>query len=370
VSAATLNVALGARSYPIEIGTGLIARAGALLRPHLPGPRVIVVSDRHVAAAGWTTRLAAGLDAGGIGHATVLVEPGEASKGWAGLQHVVESILAQRPDRKTAVVALGGGVIGDLAGFAAAVTLRGLPFVQIPTSLLAQVDSSVGGKTGINSALGKNLIGAFHQPRAVLIDTATLATLPPRELRAGYAEIVKHGLIADAELLAWLEARGTALLAGDDAAAQHAIRRSCEIKAAVVERDEHETLGLRATLNFGHTFGHAYEALCGYSDRLLHGEAVALGLVQATELSVRLGLLDPAATGRVRDHLAASGLAVDPTRVRAEGFPAEAMLAAMGRDKKAEGGTLAFVLLRRVGEAFLSRTVPLEVVRPLLDSPA
>jgi 3-dehydroquinate synthase len=370
MSVRTVRVELGTRGYPIRIGPGLIDRAGAELLPILGAGRSVVVSDTNLAQAGWVERLVRALDAAGIAARTVIIEPGEGRKSWAGLERVVAGILGGGADRRTAVVALGGGVIGDLAGFAAAITLRGLPFVQVPTSLLAQVDSSVGGKTGINAPQGKNLVGAFHQPVAVLADTDALATLPAREIRAGYAEIAKHGLLADERFFAWLEQHGPALVAGDVEARVHAVVRSCEIKAAVVAADEFETTGQRATLNLGHTFAHAYEALTGYSDRLLHGEAVALGLVQATELSVRMRFLPADATARVRAHLAACGLRTRPTEVDPAGFAADAMLAAMAKDKKAVAGRLAFVLLRRLGEAFLSRDVPEPLVRALLDAPA
>ncbi|MCB1991549.1 MAG: 3-dehydroquinate synthase, partial [Geminicoccaceae bacterium] len=256
-----LEVALGDRAYPIHIGGGLLDRAGEILGPLLPAPRAVLVTDSHVAATAHADRLEGSLRTAGIAVQRIVVPPGEGSKSFERLSWLVERILVGGVDRKTALVALGGGVIGDLAGFAAAITLRGLPFVQVPTSLLAQVDSSVGGKTGINTPQGKNLVGAFHQPLAVLIDVDTLNDLPERELRAGYAEIIKHGAIADAAYFAWLERHAAAMLAGDQALRVEAIRRSVEIKAAVVARDERETSGERALLNFGHTFGHAYEAV-------------------------------------------------------------------------------------------------------------
>ncbi len=264
------------------------------------------------------------------------------------------------------IVAFGGGVIGDLAGFCAAILLRGIPYVQVPTSLLAQVDSAVGGKTGVNARHGKNLIGAFHQPRLVLADTDVLATLPPRELRAGYAEVVKYGLIDQPDFFAWLECHGAALLAGDAAAQQHAIVTSCAAKAAIVAADEREA-ERRVLLNLGHTFAHAYEALAGYGELLLHGEAVALGMVQAFALSARLGLCPPADVARLRAHLAAVGLPTDPRAVRPGGFEAGAMLAAMGRDKKVAAGKIRFVLARGIGAAFVSDQVPFEVLRDVLD---
>ncbi len=353
----TINVALGDRAYPIHIGGGLLDRAGEILPPLLPAPRAVLVTDSHVAATAHADRLEGALKAADIAVQRIVVTPGESSKSFERLAWLVERILIGGVDRKTSLIALGGGVIGDLAGFAAAITLRGLPFVQVPTSLLAQVDSSVGGKTGINTPQGKNLVGAFHQPLAVLIDVDTLNDLPERELRAGYAEIIKHGAITDAAYFAWLERHAAAMLAGDQALRIEAIRRSVEIKAAVVARDERETSGERALLNFGHTFGHAYEALAGYGDRLLHGEAVAIGMVKAARLSTLLGHAPAAAAERLEGHLATLGIATSPRRIRNEGFAVDALLAAMGRDKKAEGGTVRFVLWRDVGEAFLTATV-------------
>ncbi len=355
--AASLEVALGDRAYPIHIGGGLLDRAGDLLAPLLPAPRAFVVTDSHVAMTPHLERLERALEAAGIGVRRIVVVPGESSKSFERLEWLVGQVLAAGVDRKSTLVALGGGVIGDLAGFAAAITLRGLPFVQVPTSLLAQVDSSVGGKTGINTSHGKNLVGAFHQPLAVLIDVDTLGDLPERELRAGYAEIIKHGAIADAAYFAWLERHAAAMLAGDRTLRIEAIRRSVEIKAAVVARDERETSGLRALLNFGHTFGHAYEALTGYSDRLLHGEAVALGMVKAARLSTLLGHAPAEAARRLEAHLAELGIATSPRRIRNEGFAVPALLEAMGRDKKAEAGRLRFVLWRGVGDAFIAADI-------------
>jgi 3-dehydroquinate synthase len=352
-----LEVALGDRAYPIHIGGGLLDRAGEILGPLLPAPRAVLVTDSHVAATAHADRLEGSLRTAGIAVQRIVVPPGEGSKSFERLAWLVERILLGGVDRKTALVALGGGVIGDLAGFAAAITLRGLPFVQVPTSLLAQVDSSVGGKTGINTPQGKNLVGAFHQPLAVLIDVDTLNDLPERELRAGYAEIIKHGAIADAAYFAWLERHAAAMLAGDQALRVEAIRRSVEIKAAVVARDERETSGERALLNFGHTFGHAYEAVAGYGGGLLHGEAVAIGMVKAARLSTRLGHAPAEAAERLEAHLEALGIATSPRRIRNEGFAVDALLAAMGRDKKAEAGTVRFVLWRQVGEAFLTARV-------------
>jgi 3-dehydroquinate synthase len=296
-----------------------------------------------------------------------VVPAGEAAKSMVQLDGLLGRLLDLGIERSTAVVALGGGVIGDLAGFAAAVALRGVDYVQVPTTLLAQVDSAIGGKTGINVRHGKNLIGAFHQPRLVLADTAALATLPPRELRAGYAEVVKYGLIDRPELFAWLEAHGAEVLAGEEAAQRHAILESCRAKAAVVASDEREA-GARALLNLGHTFGHALESACGYGDELLHGEAVAIGLVLAFELSVRLGLCPAADAARVRAHLAAVGLPTSPRMIRSRGFPPSALLAAMSHDKKARGGSPRFVLVRGIGQAFAGAEVEPAAVEAVLGA--
>jgi 3-dehydroquinate synthase len=305
----TLTVALGARSYDILIGEGLLDRAGDWLAPLARGGRLIVVSDENVWAA-QGERLRAGL--GDIEALPLLVPPGEGSKSWAELERLLDEMLGIGIERRDHVVAFGGGVIGDLVGFAAAIANRGCAFVQIPTSLLAQVDSSVGGKTAINVAAGKNLVGAFHQPSLVLIDLACLDTLDPRQLRSGYAEIVKYALIEDPAFFEWLEANGPALLAGDRKALRHAIAASVAGKARIVEEDERETSGRRALLNLGHTFGHALEAETGYSERLFHGEAVAAGMVLAFDFSVERGLCPSEDAARVRAHLAAAGIARQP----------------------------------------------------------
>ncbi len=368
-SSRSVHVPLGARAYDVKIAPGLLDRAGAEIVDLLPSRRVVVVTDEAMARTPHLGRLEQSLAAAGLALRTVTVPQGEGSKSWAVLERVCEAVLEPGIDRKTTILALGGGVIGDLAGFAAAVLLRGLPFVQVPTTLLAQVDSSVGGKTGINARSGKNLVGAFHQPRTVLIDPTTLDTLPLRELRAGYAEVAKYGLIRDAAFFAWLEEHGSGVIDGDPLARTHAIERSCAIKAEIVGDDEFETKGGRALLNFGHTFAHAYENLTGYGDKLLHGEAVGIGMVQATELSVRSGELEEGTTQRVRRHLQSLGLKVAPGEVTNQGFDGEAMLAAMRRDKKTTDGTINFVLLRRIGEAFTSAAVRPEVLRTLLDQP-
>jgi shikimate kinase/3-dehydroquinate synthase len=361
-----LPVDLGGGGYEVVIGSGLLARAGSLLARVLPQRRAIIVTDRIVADLHLAT-LKAGLENAGFTTGTVEIEPGEASKSIEGWAELVDHLLGRGVERRTAIVALGGGVVGDLAGFAAAATLRGLPFVQVPTTLLAQVDSSVGGKTGINTRHGKNLIGAFHQPRMVLADTDVLATLPARELRAGYAEIVKAGLIGDAGFYAWCEAHGAGVVGGDRSAQAEAIRRACAFKAAVVGDDEREERANdgRALLNLGHTFGHALEAEVGYGGELLHGEAVAIGLGLAFSLSARLGLCPPEDGARVRAHLGAVGL---PTEIGMLNrvFSAERLIAHMRRDKKMRDGALHFVLLRGIGQAFTTRDVPPEAVMAVL----
>ncbi len=361
-----LLVALAATQYDVVVGEGLLARAGALLAPVLPQKRAVVVTDATVAAL-HLPALLDGLAQTGIEARHVVVPPGEASKSVPGFTTLVDSLLDAGVERRTTVIALGGGVVGDLAGFAAAVTLRGLPFVQVPTTLLSQVDSSVGGKTGINTAHGKNLMGAFHQPRMVLADTATLGTLPPRELRAGYAEVAKAGLIGDAAFFDWCEANAPALVGGDRDAQAEAILRACAFKAAVVgddEREEKPNDG-RALLNLGHTFAHALEAEVGYGGGLLHGEAVAVGLGLAFRLSARLGHCAFADAARVAAHLDSVGLPSEPGMLNRR-FSAGRLLAAMRRDKKMRDGRLHFVLVRGVGQAFTSADVPEAAVQDLL----
>jgi len=357
-----VRVSLAQSGYDVVIGPGLLTRAGMLLTPVLPQKRCVIVSDETVAALHLAT-LRRSLDDSGIRYGEIVVAPGEATKCVEVWNQVVEALLAEKVDRHTTVVALGGGVIGDLAGFAAAATLRGLPFVQIPTTLLAQVDSSVGGKTGINSPYGKNLIGAFHQPIAVLADTGVLGTLPIRECRAGYAEIVKAGLIADAGLYEWCEANGAALLAGDARLLAEAVERAVNFKAGVVGDDEREmkSSGGRALLNLGHTFAHALETETGYGEGLLHGEAVAVGLVLATHLSAMLGFCGVDDVRRVAAHLAHVGLPV-----AVAGLPVERLLDHMKRDKKMRDGRLTFVLTRGIGQAFTSSDVPEAAVRQTL----
>jgi 3-dehydroquinate synthase len=365
-AANVLRVALAERSYDIAIGAGLLDRAGELLAPVLPLKRTVIVTDENLARTRHPDRLAAGLERAGILSRRIVLPPGEGSKSWPVLERLVDDLLGHGLERRSSLVALGGGVIGDLAGFAAAVALRGIDYVQIPTTLLSQVDSAVGGKTGINTAHGKNLVGAFHQPRAVLIDTSVLDDLPERELKAGYAEVVKYGFIRDRSFFDWLEEHGPAVLAGDPEARAHAVRRSLEVKAAVVAADERETTGERALLNFGHTFGHAYEALAGYDGGLLHGEAVSVGMVDAFALSARLGHCPEADAALARAHLQRLGLPGRIGQASNRPFPVDALLSAMGRDKKVENARLKFVLVRGIGEAFVSGDVPEAAVRAVL----
>lgn len=361
----TVHVGLEGREYNIHIGPGLLAQSGALIGPMLARKQVCVVTDENVAALHLET-LRDGLAADGIAMEALVLPAGESTKSWAFIEQTVEWLLSQRVERKDLVVALGGGVIGDLTGFAAAILRRGVGFVQIPTSLLAQVDSSVGGKTGINSPLGKNLVGAFHQPRLVLADIDVLGTLTPRDFLAGYGEVVKYGMLGDATFFEWLEAQGPALAAGDEAARIAAVKRSCEMKAEIVMRDETEQ-GDRALLNLGHTFCHALEAATGYGDRLLHGEGVAVGCALAFELSMRLGLCAQEAPSRVREHLRAMGMKVDLKDIEGELPDADGLLDLMGQDKKVVDGQLRFILARGIGEAFVTADVPREVVRQLLQ---
>jgi shikimate kinase/3-dehydroquinate synthase len=361
-----LHVVLPSTSYDVVIGDNLLARAGALLAPILPQKRAVVITDQNVAGLHLQTLLD-GLAETAISAGSIVVKGGESSKSMDTYLDVVDQLLEARVERRTAVIALGGGVVGDLAGFAAATTLRGLPFIQIPTTLLSQVDSSVGGKTGVNTRRGKNLVGAFYQPKMVLADTGTLGTLPPRELRAGYAEIAKAGLIGDAAFFAWCERYGQDVVTGDREAQAEAIKRACAFKAAVVgddEREEKPNDG-RALLNLGHTFGHALEAEYGYDGGLLHGEGVAIGLGLAFKLSARLGLCPPADAERVIAHVAAVGLPADLSMLNRR-FSAETLIGHMRRDKKMRDGALHFVLTRGIGQAFTSADVPPDAVMDLL----
>ena len=351
---AIVPVELADRRYEIRVGAGLIAGAGHAIADATGARRAIVIADEGVRDP-WLGRLQAALDAGGIGHATVTVRAGEASKQFATFERLLMQMLDIGIERRTVVIALGGGVVGDLAGFAAAVALRGLDFVQVPTTLLAQVDSSVGGKTGINTRHGKNLVGAFHQPRLVLIDTDVLDTLPARELRAGYAEVAKYGAIRDPALFDWLEANHGGVLGGADAdARRHAIVESCRMKAAIVAADERES-GERELLNFGHTFGHALEAELGYDGSLLHGEAVAVGMVMAMRLSAMLGLCPAADGARLAAHLAQAGLPTEIDGIAgANRLTPGVLLGHMRQDKKVRDGRIRFILSHGLGRAFVS----------------
>ena len=364
-AAERIPVSLGARSYEILIGPGLIPEAGYRIAGLVPGAACAIVTDTLVARH-HLGALRAGLDAAGLRHVTVEVSPGEASKSYAGYEAVCNAVLAARLERGDVVVALGGGVVGDLAGFAAATLKRGMHFVQVPTSLLAQVDSSVGGKTGINAPQGKNLVGAFYQPLLVLADTDSLDTLPPREFRAGYAETVKYGLIDDAGFFEWLERNRGEIFAGG-APRRAAIAQACRAKAACVAADEHER-GDRALLNLGHTFGHALERLTGYDgSRLVHGEAVAIGMVLAFRFSAVSGLCRDSDAARVAAHLAAAGL---PTRVgEVPGWSAgsDAMLDAMFQDKKVTRGRLNLILARGIGRSFIAADQDAGAVQRFLD---
>jgi len=358
----TVRVALEARAYPVHIGAGAID-AEALYRPHLRAGQVAVVTN-PVVAAHYLERVRAALARAGASPAIdVLVEDGEQAKSLSALEGVFDALLAARVGRDGLLIALGGGVVGDLAGFAAAVYQRGIPFIQVPTTLLAQVDSSVGGKTAVNHPRGKNMIGAFHQPAAVIADVGTLATLPDRELRAGIAEVIKHGFALDAALVEWLERNMARLLARDAAALAHVVRRSCELKAQVVAADEREA-GARALLNFGHTFGHAIEAGAGYG-AWLHGEAVAAGMVMAAELSVRAGLLPAADAKRLRRLVQAAGLPVAGPALAPERY-----LELMAGDKKAAGGRARYVVLQAVGRAVLRDDLDERSVREVIAASA
>ena len=361
----TVRVDLPGREYDIVIGPGLLAEAGALIARMLPRKRVAIVTDENVAAA-QLHNLQAGLNAGGITSEVLILPAGEATKSWDQFSRTVEWLIAQKVERGDVVVAFGGGVIGDLAGFAAAVVRRGVRFVQVPSSLLAQVDSSVGGKTGINSPLGKNLIGAFHQPSLVLADTAVLGTLTPRDFLSGYGEVVKYGLLGDAAFFDWLEGHGSALAAGDMAARVQAVKRSCQMKADIVQRDETEQ-GDRALLNLGHTFCHALEAATGYGDRLLHGEGVAMGCVLAFELSARMGLCSQEDPSRLRAHLRDMGMKVDLADIDGDLPDVEGLLDLMGQDKKVVDGQLRFILARGIGDAFVTADVPRDMVLAVLQ---
>jgi 3-dehydroquinate synthase len=364
----TVAVALGARSYDIVIGRGVLSSLGARLAELRPGAKAVIVTDENVARHLLPAAEAA-LARANVTASRVIVPPGEASKSYRVFEQVCEAIITSHIERGDLVVALGGGVIGDLAGFAAAVSRRGLEYVQVPTTLLAQVDSSVGGKTAINSAHGKNLIGAFHQPILVLADTASLDVLPQREFRSGYAELAKYGLLGDADFFAWLEANWRDVFAGGNSsgsfARERAIAVACRAKAAIVARDERET-GERALLNLGHTFGHALEAACGFSDRLLHGEAIAAGMALAFAFSARQGLLPPAEAERATRHLAEIGLPTKLKDIPGPLPPVDQLMELIAQDKKVKRGMLTFILVRGIGSAFIEAGVDPDAVRAFL----
>src|ERR1700738_1020793 len=365
----TVDVALGDRAYDISIGRDVLQTLGMRVAELRPGGRTAVVTDRNVAKH-WLEQTEASLAEAGIATSRIVVEEGEGSKTYAGLEQVSEALIAAKIERNDLGIALGGGVVGDLAGFAAAILRRGVDFVQVPTSLLAQVDSSVGGKTGINSPQGKNLLGAFHQPVLVVADTAVLDTLSPRQFRAGYAEVAKYGVLGDEAFFAWLEANYADIFSGG-AAREHAIATSCRAKAAIVARDERET-GERALLNLGHTFGHALEAATGFSDRLFHGEGVAVGMVLAAQFSAQLGMISESDAARVQHHLAEVGL---PTHLQdIAGFTqeglgdADALMTLMPQDKKVRRGRLTFILMQAVGRAVIAPDVEPSLVRDFLKA--
>ncbi len=362
---AIIPVAIAGAPYDVRIEAGVLSRAGELCRPFLRKNHVAIITDDHVAAK-WRDVVTASFDTDGIRSEWLVLPAGESTKSWEQLARVIDWLLEQEVERKDKIVALGGGVIGDLTGFAASIVKRGCGFIQIPTTLLAQVDSSVGGKTAINTPAGKNLVGAFHQPALVLADPLALDTLPMRDVRAGYAEVVKYGLIDDAAFFDWCEANGTKLLAGDHAAREYAIAHSVAAKARIVAADEKETAGVRALLNLGHTFGHALEAETGFSDRLLHGEGVALGMVLAARFSARQGLMSGQDADRVAAHIGAVGL---PASLSALALNCDGRRLAdhMLHDKKMDAGTLPFLLMRGIGQTFFATDVELNEIAAFLD---
>jgi 3-dehydroquinate synthase len=359
-----LHLALRPRSYDIHVGGGLLDQAGALAAPLLKSPGAIIISDQNVAPL-YLQRLCDSLTGAGIECPSIVIPAGEQTKDFHHFEELLNTLLDMNIERSTTLIALGGGVIGDLTGFAASVILRGVDYIQVPTTLLAQVDSAVGGKTGIDTAHGKNLVGAFYQPRLVIADLDTLDTLPAGELRAGYAETIKYGLINDAEFFAWLEGAGAALLDGDADARRRAVVHSCRAKAEIVAEDEREG-GRRALLNLGHTFGHALEAQAGFSGALLHGEAVAIGCVMAFELSARLGLCPAEDAARIRTHYSAIGLPTSPPAIDGVAWDADQLLDHMAADKKVEDGAITFILARAIGAAFIAKDIDPGDVRAVL----
>jgi 3-dehydroquinate synthase len=361
----SVSVDLGDRSYDVVVGPGLLADAARHLAPLIVSQPVVVVSDDNVAALHLET-LTRALDGAGIDHREIVLDAGEPTKDIATLERLIEGILDTRPERGSTVIALGGGVVGDITGVAASLVLRGIDFIQIPTTLLSQVDSSVGGKTGVNTRHGKNLVGSFYQPRLVLADTGVLDTLSRRELLAGYAEVVKYGLLGDRTFFDWLVDNGQRVVEGDAEARRHAVVTSCRMKADIVAGDERET-GRRALLNLGHTFGHALEAECGYGDTLLHGEAVAIGTMLAFDLSVTLGLCPSEDASRVRRHFADMGLPTGFDAIGGRDWSAATLIDHMGHDKKVRAGRIKFILVRGIGQAFVADEVALEDVRRHLE---
>lgn len=360
----TVDVALDRRAYQIHIGAGLIKRAAQYIAPLLSRPKLAIVTDDRVAPLHLKT-LTDSLDKGGIAYDSYILPAGEASKNFAQLEQLCDWLLDCKIERQDSIIALGGGVIGDLTGFAAAILRRGTRFIQIPTSLLAQVDSSIGGKTAVNSSRGKNLIGAFHQPDLVLADMDVLTTLPPREIGAGYAEIVKYGALGDRRFFDWLCTNGAQILALNPEATAHGVAESCRAKAAIVARDETEK-GERALLNLGHTFGHAFEKLTGYGDALLHGEAVAYGMVLAFAYSAETGLCPQEDADALRAHIETSGLPSTMDKLGNGVFKADELIEAMRQDKKVQGGNMRFILARRLGDTFIADNITAETLRPFL----
>ena len=361
-----VHVALGERSYDIIVGDHAIDSCGDIIARVAKSDRTVVITDENVAPH-WLAQVTTSLDAAGLNTKSIILPPGEHTKSYRHLETLLDKLLEQGIDRKTTLIALGGGVIGDLTGFAAAIILRGINFVQIPTTLLSQVDSSVGGKTGIDTRQGKNLVGAFHQPLCVIADTATLDTLPARERRCGYAEVIKYGVINDRDFFDWLLENGEHILAGDPKARKEAVVRSCKNKAAVVAEDEKEA-GVRALLNLGHTFGHAIEAQVGFDDVLKHGEAVAIGMVMALDISSRLAVASESARDELVQHLEQIGLPTSLKGLVGDNWTSAALLQHMGRDKKTEGNKLTFILARGIGQSFVAKDVDADVVAATLDT--
>jgi 3-dehydroquinate synthase len=359
-----LEVKLGDRSYPILIGHDLIKTAGSLIAPRLKGRQIVVITDESVAQLWLPTFIKSFEELDVVVHDLTLPAT-EETKSFSHFESLLNDVLALGIDRKTTLIALGGGVIGDIVGFTAAVLLRGIDFIQVPTTLLSQVDSSVGGKTGINTNYGKNLVGAFHQPQLVLVDTGSLATLPKRELLAGYAEVVKYGLIDDFDFYEWCENNAQAIIDGDQEAQKYAVLKSCMSKAKIVASDEHE-FGLRALLNLGHTFGHAFEAETGYSRKLLHGEAVSIGCINAFQLSSKLGLCKKQETIRVEKHFSQIGLRNSLTGLVDKSWTVERLIAHMLKDKKSEAGKITFILARGIGKSFVAKEVAMDALKAIL----